>query len=124
MADDFGIGVSEGGITLLSDLATPVSNPHSDYFPYSGQDELQDGTVRGKGWPLAVWDHGIAPLEEREMLKTFCPGKSAEVYISTKMPDGTFGEFAAVMIWPDDRWWYSLRSGLVIAFQRLVAVGS
>ncbi len=88
--------------TLLPELTTPVTYPFSASAPSVGSVTLGDGTERAIGSPIAQWHWGFLTSAQRDMLKTFCPGKSAEVYIRTFKPDGTYANYSCIMVWPQN----------------------
>ncbi|MFA5836171.1 MAG: hypothetical protein WC837_04360 [Bellilinea sp.] len=96
----FEIGLTQGGMINLESLATPVIPPAFDFADYSDEIELPNGRVRGMGFPRATWRWGNLEQAERTQLRTFCAGKSAEVYIKTLVNDKTYKTFRAVMVWP------------------------
>ena len=105
-APEYEIGVSSGSMVNLANLvisgsAVPVSPPKSTFIPYSSEQLLVSGLVRGVGYPVATWIWGAISRPERDALRTFCPGKSANVYIRTKTMDSadTYNDFSAVMVW-------------------------
>jgi len=87
--------------TNLEDLTTPVDPPKSTFEQYSDAVDLGDSTVRGLGYPVATWRWGFIPQDQYDQLRTYCSGKSAEVYIVTVEDDGTYTKYSCVMIWPD-----------------------
>lgn len=100
---DFRIStVSSGSMVKLENLATPVDYPKSTYTPYSDEAPMVSGIVRGIGYPVATWTWGIITRAQRDMLRTFCPGKSAWVYIRTRTMDSSdsYANFYGVMVWP------------------------
>ena len=101
-AYDFQIGVASGSMVKLDALATPVDFPKSAFMPYKEEQKLVSGLVRGQGYPNTVWIWSVIPREQRDMLRTFCPGKSANVYIRTTTMDSSdaFHTYSAVMVWP------------------------
>jgi len=96
----FEIGATQGGMLNLESLSTPVIPPDWSYSDYSAEVELANGKVRGMGYPTASWIWGHLEKAERTKLRTFCTGKSAEVYIKTLVNDLSYKTFRAVMIWP------------------------
>ena len=61
--------------------------------------------------------------EERAMLKTFCSGPSATVFISTRLADDSFGVFQTIMIWPKENARDGgLRPDFQIPYRRMVEV--
>ena len=103
---EYKIGAVSGSMMLLSALVVSgstvaVSPPKSTYMPYSSEQQLVSGLVRGVGYPVATWIWGVVTREERDALRSFCPGKSANVYIRTKTMDSAdlYADFSAVMVW-------------------------
>lgn len=98
----YGISSSSSQITLLGSLTTPVTPPKSIFRPFSLQIPLGDGTVRGAGWATAIWHWDVLSRAERDMLRTFCTGQSASVWIQTRTMDtaDSYAVYSAVMVWP------------------------
>ena len=90
--------------TNLEALATPVIPPKSTFFPSASKVTLADGSDRAVGAPTATWHWGFLRQTQRDMLRTFCPGTSATVYIRTYTKDLTSAPkyYQAVMHWPTD----------------------
>lgn len=123
---EFEIGTTLEELTNLSELTTPVEHPKSEYLPYARTVNKGNGGKRGIGSPVAVWNFALLSLEERNQLKEFCPGASANVYIRTKLNDDSYADFSATMIWPDtteDRW-YGVKKNFSILFRNLVLIES
>lgn len=119
-----GIGTTSGTITLLSELTVPLPEPKTAYLPNATTKRTGANTKRGFGLPVAYWTFPLLTPAERNQLKTFCAGASATIYITTKLDDDTYDDFAAVMNWPDDDTdrWYGTRKEIIIEFVNLVAV--
>lgn len=117
------IGASYVGMTNLESLTTPLPAPKSTFRPYSQYIRLGDGTVRGSGWAEATWRWGFLTRAQRNQLRTFCTGASANVYIKTRKNDSSdaYQVYMAIMIWPEEEE-KSLgkRIGLEIRFTNLV----
>jgi len=96
----FEIGTTQVGMVNLENLTTPVIPPDWNYSEFSDEIQLPNGRVRGVGYPTAEWRWGYLEKAERLMLRTFCVGKSAEVYIKTPINDLTYKIFTAVVVWP------------------------
>lgn len=103
---DYQIGLTSGSMVKLENIvisgsAVPVSYPKSTFMPYSDEVDMVSGLVRGVGYPRASWIWGVITREERDALRTFCPGKSAWVYIRTKTMDtaDSYHTYRAVMVW-------------------------
>ena len=101
--------------------------PKWEYYPNSQELVLGDGTVRGGGWATAQWHWDVMTEVQRDWLRTFCPGQSAEVYIQTPMTDNAeaLGIFYAVMIWPTlkEQHVATRRLDHLIRFQHLIYLG-
>lgn len=128
---DYRIGVSSGsmmqlGALVVSGSTVEVSYPKSTYTPYSSEQQLVSGLVRGVGYPVVTWIWGIITREERDALRSFCPGKSANVYIRTKTMDSSdsYGDFSAVMVWntQEEERDTQRRPNFKITFQTLIPV--
>ena len=133
--EDYAIGTSFGGLTLLNELnvfstpyGSPVTRPHWA-FQDGGVFDLDDGSQRVIGLPKAQWRWDIITDDEREALRTFCPGVSAEVYISTYNNDDvdTVHSYRCVLLWPTDKGEIvqaTYRTDFEISFVNLVEVTS
>lgn len=123
---DYQIATTQVGLTNVNALATPVSDPRSTYTPYAEEIALSSGLVRGMGYPTATWSWDIISRAERDMLRTFCPGKSATVYIRTKTMDtaDSYHTFQCVMVWPtqDEERTYQRRMQFKISFKTMVLI--
>lgn len=96
------IGTSVATLTNLESLSTPVRPPKYTFRPCAEVRKLVSGLARGVGWPVATWRFSQITTRERDMLRTFCGGTSARVYITTRTNDSADGykTFLATMIWP------------------------
>jgi len=101
---DYEIGTSYGGMANLEDLTTPVDPPKSSFWPHSRYVNLGNGQVRGAGFARAEWRWGFVTQAQRNQLRTFCTGASAEVYIQTRKNDTSdaYQVYTAVMVWPEE----------------------
>lgn len=136
MAYEFKIGTSSGGMTLLSGLSTPVPFPAWTFQPWAEAVQLGDGKIGGFGLPKATWKWGFLTQAQRDMLRTFCTGKSALVYIRTLenetheiTPSTTpktytsYRDYLAVMIWPEKEDVFATRRlDFTIEFQQMEIV--
>lgn len=125
MTSSFKIGTTLAGITTLDALTTFVPDPKTSFRSYSKLLDLGSGLKRGAGWPTAEWNYGFLTQAQREQLRTFCAGASAEVFITTRTrdednEDSLFKTFKAVMIWPEEEdYRNSRRVDVTIKFTRL-----
>ncbi len=121
---NFEIGTSEGSLSPIDQLTTPLPDPKSSYLPFARVNNKGNGGTRGVGSPVAQWTFPILSIEEYSQLKTFCTGASADVYIQTKLDDDSFEVFQGKMIWPNepqDRW-YGERKNFTVIFRNLILI--
>lgn len=120
----FQIGATEGGLTALDALTTPLPDPKSGYLPYTRTVAKGSGAALGIGAPVAQWTFPLLSIDQYKQLRTFCSGASAEIYIITKVDDDTFSEFSCTMIVPNDPQdrWYAERKNYTVVFRNLVLI--
>ncbi len=97
---EFAIGTTLAGMQALSAMSIPA--PQSTFRPYSTDIRLGDGTMRGMGFPVATWHWGFLSAAQRDVLKAFCAGQSALVYLRTTKDNMVFDDYQAVMVWPTE----------------------
>lgn len=107
----FKIGTSLMALDDLSEIFTPdrsdVFEPDWSFQDFATAIELADGTVKGQGFPIAIWRWAHLSDVNRQELKDLCPGLSALVYIETATNEvdiyGTvFKQYQAVMRWTEE----------------------
>jgi hypothetical protein len=107
MTITFGIGTTQGGIVDLSTLG--VSYPLVQPDPYFDVVTLGDGSKRGIGAAHIAWKWGFLgdKMQQstinnpRENLRDYCPGASANVFITTPTNENDAAvTYSAIMIWP------------------------
>ena len=112
--------------TNVQSLATPLYPPKGFYQEWSEAVDRANGLQASHGYAMAEWSFDTLTQAMIDQLRTFCPGKSANVYINTRINDGTFDKFSAVMLWPDDqlkkRTFNGFYQDITIEFRKLVAV--
>ena len=97
-----GQAITRVNLVNLADLSTAVMFPKSTFLPWQQAIPLGSGKSRGAGKPSTKWHFDFLPLAQRTVLRTFCSGKSSDVYIRTLVNDAdAFKHFSAVMLWPD-----------------------
>lgn len=110
--------------TNLESLATPVIPPASTFSPSASVVTLADGSEREIGSPVATWKWGFLKQAQRDMLRTFCPGASATVYIRTYTKDLAQAPkyYQAVMHWPttSEESFATKRLDFVIKFDQML----
>lgn len=90
-------------MTNVENLTVPVTAPKSTFKPWQESVLLQSGLSRALGKPSASWNWAVVSRAMRDQLRTFCPAKSANVYIRTRINDAdAYKYFAAIMNWTDD----------------------
>lgn len=128
---DYKIGLTSGSMIDLQSLTVsgspiPVDPPKSTMMPYSDSITLISGLVRGLGYPTCTWMWSVIPRAQRDALRQFCPGQSANVYIRTKTMDNSdiYANYAAVMVWPtlEEERDATRRVNLKITFKTMVLV--
>jgi len=121
-----GSGLMSLSALVVSGSTVSVSYPKSTYTPYSSEQQLVSGLVRGVGYPTATWIWSVITREERDALRSFCPNKSASVYIRTKTMDSadSYKTFSAVMVWDTENEQRDTqrRVEFKVMFQRMVAL--
>jgi hypothetical protein len=109
----YAIGTLAGGTAGLTNVETLLASPKGTFPPqgsYSPGTELRLGSLgtRWVGTPQAVWRWGFLSRTQRDALRAFCSGASAEVYITTRVNDlaGETGSeteyrtYRALLLWP------------------------
>ena len=115
MAYEFEIGLTLVGMTNVTELAVPLLAPKSSYKRFAAIIGLGNLSARGYGNPSSTWRWKFLTLAQRDQLKTFCPGTSAQVYIRTKKRDATeaWANFLCWMVWPEEE---EVQAGDVLDF--------
>jgi hypothetical protein len=94
-----------GGLVTLRSLK--VSNPRPIYQSGVSVVRLGDNSARLMGSPVLTWQWGFISQAERDILRAYCTGASARVYITSPTIDKVSGvsnaakTYDAQMIWPD-----------------------
>lgn len=127
MASEFKIGTSVEGLTSLDALTVALPTPKTPFRASTSLVATASGFVVGKGFPTCEWTFSMLEADQREQLRSFCAGASAEVYIRTMTNEGdAFGIYRAVMVWPleEDRDPTARhdRLELRISFRRMIEV--
>ena len=101
---DFMIGTTEGGKVTLRSLG--ITNPHPIWRSGVTSIKLGDGSARVLGLAIVEWNFGFLQQAQRDVLRTYCTGASAHLFITTTTTEKIGGvENAAVAyegecIWP------------------------
>lgn len=92
---------------LLPNADVPI-DPDPSFQPYAAITPLGDGLNEGNGFPIAIWRFNHLSRVHRAILKTLCPGASANLYIRTPTNEldaydlPVFKSFACIMHWPPE----------------------
>jgi len=89
-------------LTNVENLLAGFPAPKGVFQPYTIALPLEDGGVRGGGWKKAVWKWSFVTQAQRDTLRAYCPGASADVYIKTRTVDNAdaYAIYSAKMLWP------------------------
>lgn len=94
----YALGSSLGTMQTFHELG--LMTPYQDaYVPYSVEVEGADALVSGHGWATTALRWGFISQADRDLLKSFCPGKSAIVYVRLRNDDWDWCICKVVMIW-------------------------
>jgi len=98
LAVDYAIGAAINSVQSFADLGlvAPYQEP---YVPYGVEVDASDGLIYGHGFPITALRWGVISQADRDLLKTYCPGKSVIVYVRVRDDDWVFSYCKAAMIW-------------------------
>lgn len=124
MSYEFSISATdEAGLELLSEVG--VTWPKVTFQESAQVQRLVNGHSKDFGRPIAIWQWGIINATMRDILRTYCPGRSSDVVIRTWDSELDYVNYQAIMNWPNTADRQSGRQlGLVIAFTNLVEIES
>lgn len=98
---DYKIGATQGGMVRLPLLGVP--DPWTPPFnEFALRSTNGDGIIRGDGYPNFVWAWPVLSQSQIQVLRAFVAANTASVklYVRTRINDGTFADFYAVMALP------------------------
>lgn|SRR5574341_2194384 len=101
---DFKIGTTLVGMVTLASLGIP--NPHPIWRGGVTSVKLGDHSARILGLPVLDWEWGFLGQTQRDALRTYCPGASAQVFIQTPTTENVASvpnaskPYQCQMIWP------------------------
>jgi len=132
MASEFSIGLTTSiyDFILLEDLLDQAGDPDWSFQQYATAIRLGDGTLKGQGFPVAIWRWNFMTNANRDELKDLCPNLSALIYIRTPTNeidvygDLVWGTFQCIMNWTpeDEDKQVNKTLGLIVTFTHLVEV--
>ena len=104
---DFQLATFAGGTAGLATLARlGIFNPHPIWIPGVSVAQLGNNQARLLGAPTVVWGWGFLPGDQRDILRAYCPGASADVFIVSPTSEVVSGvgdasqRYQAIMVWP------------------------
>lgn len=114
----------------LIGLADVSYDPDAGFIPQGEVVEALSGKSVARGFATVSWHWNVLTLQQRAILKEFCPGASAEVYIETTTneidlyDDPIFIQALAIMHWPtgDEDIQGDKILGLEVTFTHLIEV--
>lgn len=98
---DYKLGATLNGMARLPDLGVP--DPFTPPFEkFSIRSQAGDGNIKGRGFPFAEWHWPSLTFAQVKRLTDFIPSTdaSAKVYMRTRLNDGTFANYYAVLVRP------------------------
>lgn len=113
------------GVNLRNVEDLGVLPPKPQFRIWSKSIPLGSGLVRGAGRPNTAWQWGYLELAQRQALRAYCSGKSANVFVRTQTLDNNdaYRYYSGVVSWPDDeRREASRRLEFTLQFNYLVEV--
>ncbi len=123
MADTLKIGSSLASMVYLSTFFGDLRDREPRVMPmqYSNFYSAGDGTRPGVGWFVQKWLFGRLTEHYWDHLKAF---KNTQVWVTTRKNDGTYGNYTAIAIFPDEEpeHWSGRVLDAEITFKALVAL--
>ena len=105
--DDFKIATLASGVGGLVTLASlNIPNPLPIWSPGVSAVDLGDNSSRTLGSPTVTWHWGFISAACRDILRAYCPGASADVFITTPTTEKVTGvsnasaRYECQMVWP------------------------
>jgi len=125
---DFEIGTTSGSKATLASLGVP--NPHPVWKDAQSKAKLGNNAARYLGSPQVEWQWGFLTAAQRDTLRTYCTGASADVFITTPTTNASGGISNVAVAYEAQMWWPSpeqpedpmsgRRLNFVIVFKQLV----
>lgn len=124
MSYDFSISATdEDALQTLKEIG--VRWPKVSFQESAEVVRLMNGHDKGLGQPVAVWQWGIISKAARDILRTYCPGRSANVVIRTWDSELEYTNYSCIMHWPVNAERQSQRQlGLILTFTNLIEIMS
>jgi hypothetical protein len=107
MAYEYGykIGTTSGNTVNVESLGAGLGRmppPASRYIPYVEGVDTENGDIVALGLPSVVWIFPFLSLAQRDILRAYCTGASATVFIETMGIDNAeaYLKLTGKMLWP------------------------
>lgn len=97
----FEIGLTEVGLANVEGLTPPLLHPRATPPLPSMSIPLASAKVRGAGWLTFTWTWDFLEQDEYNLLRTYCPNRSATLFVTSKADDGTYDSYSVEMVWPE-----------------------
>jgi hypothetical protein len=96
MAHEYSYGATLETMALLPALDIR-SSPRSGYRPFTTTVRLGDGKLQGLGFPVVTWHFTFVTMAERDVFVDDPDDPlSKNVYIRSRLPDGTWATFSCI----------------------------
>jgi hypothetical protein len=123
------IGTTFAGMTAFNSLSTPVPEcGKTNFFPYAQRVIMASGVQIGRGFPRVEMTWKALTRAQRDILKTFQGGGTADVYvyIPTNDSNQAYANYKGKMAWPTTETWNAkdVIYDFTIAINHLIAVSS
>ena len=98
---DFEIGLTQGALANVEGLNPPLLHPRATPPLPSMSIPLASAAVRGAGWLTFTWSWDFLQQDQYNLLRTYCPNRSATLFVATKDDEGDYKDYEVEMIWPE-----------------------
>ena len=98
---DFEIGITQGALANVEGLTPPLLHPRATPPLPSMSIPLASAKVRGAGWLTFTWTWDFLEQAEYNLLRTYCPNRSATLFVATKDEEGDYSDYEVEMVWPE-----------------------
>ena len=92
------IGLTEGGMVTLTSLG--ITNPEPDFTNELDEIVTLSKEVIANGSQTETWYCTFMKMDKRDILRTYCTGKSNYVYIKTLDNEEVYQTYYCLMVWP------------------------
>lgn len=123
------IGTTFGGMTAFNSLGTAIPEcSKTNFYPFAVSSVMASGIQVGKGFPRVEMTWKALTRPQRDMLKTFYGGGTADVYVyvPTNESNQTYANYKGKMQWPVTETWNTRDNiyDFTVIINHLIAVSS